>query len=99
MERRRQLQQQQYQQRQQQGAGGGGGGDDGGDDGYDGDGGDDDDDEEEQVLRIIDGLPEYDPDEVEEEFKRMEMETAILTKEEFQEAVYASQCWLSGASH
>uniref|UniRef100_A0A0P4WBX4 Uncharacterized protein n=1 Tax=Scylla olivacea TaxID=85551 RepID=A0A0P4WBX4_SCYOL len=96
MQRRRRLQQRQHrqQQRQQQGGGAGGGG--GGDD----DDGDDDDDfdhdynhddnEDDNILRLTDGLPEYDPIEVEEEFKRMEMETAILTREEFQEAVYAN---------
>ncbi|XP_045125144.1 uncharacterized protein LOC123512696 [Portunus trituberculatus] len=74
--------QQRWQLQQHQHQGGGGGSDD--DKDYHDDYGD------ENMVRLIDGLPEYNPDEVEEEFKRMEMETAILTGKEFQDAVYAN---------
>lgn len=44
------------------------------------------------LPRITEGLQQYDPDEVEEEFKRMEVQTVILSEEEFHRAVYASKC-------
>ena len=42
------------------------------------------------TSKIIAGLQQYDPEEVQREFKRLEEQTLILSEEEFHRAVYAS---------